>query len=130
MLNIISQQSFHKHQWYHAIAYGLTRAGAVAFPTSVYHASNSHVCCFAASPVVFPVPQELQVTPTSVAAAQQRFSSSMMSSLAQHHSTALASWGVGQEELQAAGQLLQCEPVLKLGLTLLCFLYTRCAQGC
>jgi hypothetical protein len=49
----------------------------------------------------------------------------MVSSLTHHHSTALASWGVGPEELQAVEQLLQSEPVVKLGLTLLFFLYTR-----
>jgi hypothetical protein len=74
--------------------------------------------------------QELQVTPQSVLAAQQRFNNSMFSHLSQHHSRALASWGVGPEELQAVGQLLQSEPVLKLGLTLLHYLYTRWARNC
>jgi hypothetical protein len=69
--------------------------------------------------------QELQVTPQSVVASQQHFINSMCSSLSQHHSRALASWGVGPEELQAVSQLLQSEHVLKLGLTLLHFLYTR-----
>lgn len=84
-------------------------------------------CCsfFADTCVVAGASQELQVTPRSVMAAQQRFTSSMLNNLSQHQSRALASWGVGAEELQAVGQLLQSEPVLKLGLTLLYYLYTR-----
>ncbi|KAF6255605.1 hypothetical protein COO60DRAFT_1534032 [Scenedesmus sp. NREL 46B-D3] len=72
-----------------------------------------------------PTFQELVVTPKSVTAAQQRFTSSMMSGLAQRHARALASWGVGPEELQAVGQLLLSEHVLKLGLTLLVHVYSR-----